>query len=138
MSTVCAVWYAVHLALVDERAQKQGMVVLTKPPDSLKQYNHKLEKTLADYGNGVLPIRLGCFNICHPPRHLNIMLKIFKVFLPQKLRNRIRVHSGTPEDVLDSLAKYGIPKTAVPEIWEGEFKVESWLEDLRLSENGGK
>jgi len=41
--------------------------------------------------------------------------------------------------VIDSLAAYGIPKSALPDIWGGNLKLEcrsEWLEARRLIENG--
>ena len=138
MSVVRAVWYAVHAALEDEKAQKYGFVVIVKPHVRVRDADFRLEKKLADHMNGVLPFRLGCFHICHPPLTINISLKVARVFLPKKIRHRIRVHTGSHEEVLDSLATCGISKSAIPSIWDGEFKVDShseWLEARRLVEN---
>lgn len=137
-SLVRAVWYAVHVALEDEKAQKGGMVILVKPAEDLRQWDVKTSKEMSGNMAGALPLRLGCFHCCHPPSFINIILKISRLFMPKKLRSRIRTHKGTNEEVIDSLAAYDIPKSALPDIWGGNLKIEccsEWLEARRLIES---
>ena len=138
-SLVRAVWYAIHVALEDEKAQKGGMVILVKQGNDLRQWDIKTSKEMSGNMAGALPFRLGCFHLCHPPSFINIVLKIAHLFMPKKLRSRIRTHKGINEEVIDSLAAYGIPKSALPDIWGGNLKLEcrsEWLEARRLIENG--
>jgi len=137
-SLVRTVWYAIHVALEDETTQKEGIVFVVKPVDVIRQWSIKTSSILAKNMQGALPFRLGCLQVCHPPSHINIILKITRLLLPKKLRSRIREHKGTHEEVIDFLAIYGIPKSAVPDIWGGEHKVDGyseWLEARRLIEN---
>mmetsp|Transcript_48297 Transcript_48297/g.56457 ORF Transcript_48297/g.56457 Transcript_48297/m.56457 type:complete len:378 (-) Transcript_48297:224-1357(-) len=138
-SLIRTVWYAIHVALEDENAQKEGMVIVVKCCDSLRQWSVKTSKEMAGNMQGALPFRLGCFQICHPPSFINIVLNIVRLLTPKKLRNRIKKHKGTHEEVLESLAIYGIPKSAVPDIWGGDLNLEGhseWLEARRSIENG--
>jgi len=137
LSLIRTVWYAIHVALEDKKAQKEGVVILTKTCDNLRQWEVKNSMKLADHMKGALPFRLGCFHLCHSPPIVKSILKVTKFFLG-KLRSRVRVHKGTHEEVIDSLATYGIPKSAVPNIWSGEFNIEAqseWLEARRLIES---
>lgn len=139
LSFVRTVWYMIHVALEDEKAQKVGTVFIVKCGDNLRQLNLKNSKMLIGHMAGALPFRLGCFHACHPPSFIKIGLKIMRLLFPKKLRSRIRDHAGTHEEVIDSLATYGIPKSAVPDIWGGEFKLDDrsdWLEARRSIENG--
>ena len=136
-SFIRTVWYAIHVALEDEKAQKEGIVILVKTCDSLRQSNLKIRKEMAENLKGTLPFRLGCFQICHPPAFINVVLKIAHLLLPNKLRSRVRTHKGTHQEVIDSLATYGIPKAALPDIWGGELKLEGhseWLTARRSAE----
>mmetsp|Transcript_16114 Transcript_16114/g.19625 ORF Transcript_16114/g.19625 Transcript_16114/m.19625 type:complete len:376 (+) Transcript_16114:218-1345(+) len=138
-SLIRTVWYAIHVALEDENAQKEGIVIIVKSSDSLRQCSIKTRKELARNMQGALPFRLGCFQICHPPSFINIVLNIVRLLTPKKLRNRVKKHKGTHEEVIDSLAIYGIPKSAVPDIWGGDLNLEGhseWLEARRSIENG--
>jgi len=138
-SLVRTVWYAIHVALEDENAQKEGMVIVVKCCDSLRQWSVKTSKEMAGNMQGALPFRLGCFHVCHPPSFVNALLLITRLLLPKKLRSRIRKHKGTHEEVIDSLATYCIPNSAVPDIWGGELNLEGhseWLEARRSTENG--
>ena len=136
-SLIRTVWYAIHVALEDGKAQKEGVVILTKTVENLQQWDIKNSMKLAGHMKGALPFRLGCIHLCHSPPIVKSILKIAKFFLG-KLRSRVRVHEGTHKEVIDSLATYGIHKSAVPNIWDGEFKTEAhseWLEARRMIES---
>merc|ERR1740139_2122207 len=136
-SLIRTVWYAIHVALEDGKAQKEGVVILTKNGDNLREWDIKSSMKLASHMKGALPCRLGCFHICHSSPIIKLILKLSRIFFGN-LRSRVRVHEGTHKEVIDSLASYGIPKSAVPNIWGGEFKTEGqseWLEARRLIEN---
>ena len=80
-------------------------------------------------------------HICHPQPAMSVILKVTRLLLGKKLRNCLYQHKGSQEGVLDSLATYGIPKTAIPEIWGGNFETKdqsTLLEGRRLFEKGRK
>ena len=115
-SLIRTVWYAIHVALEDENARKEKVAIVVKCCDFLRQWSVKTSKEMAGNMQGALPFRLGYFQMCHPPSFIKTILNIMRLLLPKKLRSRIRQHKGTHEEVIDSLATYGIPKSAIPDI----------------------
>jgi hypothetical protein len=138
LSLVRACWYILHVALEDEDVQKQGAVFLTKTVCSFGQWNLVAGKGMADSVKGAIPIRFGGLHICQPPLFVNALVNIAKILLGSKLRNRIYVQSGSEEEVLGELAKYGIGKDKVPEIWGGDLILDQskWLADRQKYEDG--
>ena len=136
LSLVRACWYAIHLALEDEETQKKGVVIIVKCVDSLLQWDVKASKMLASHLQGAFPVRLACIHYPNPPSFIKIILKISRLILGKKLRNRMREHHGSQEEVLDSMSTYGIPKSAIRDVWGGEFSLndQEWLEGQRLIE----
>jgi len=121
LSLVRTVWCVLHTALQDIGAQKYGIVFVVKCSGSLRQWDMRASKMLADSLKSCLPLRVGALHVCHPPSHIKIMLKISKIFLGKKLRERVHVHSGSNEDVLEKVSKYGIGTESFPPVWGGEF-----------------
>ena len=135
LSLVRAVWYMFHLVLEDEDTQKQGVVVINKCCDSLLQWNVKTSKILASHAQGALPIRLAGLHVPHPPIFIKILLKTTRLLLGKNLQNRIREHNGSQEEVIDLMSTYGIPKSAIWDVWGGEFNLngQEWLEGQRFT-----
>jgi hypothetical protein len=104
-SMVRSMWYVMHAALEDEETQKKGLVVIAYPKKvKLSQVDRALTKMNMDSLKGCLPIRIGVFHVCHPPGFFQLVFLVFKMFLGERLRKRFRVHGGSDNHVLETLA----------------------------------
>lgn len=121
LSLVRTVWYVLHTALQDIDNQKQGIVFVFKCGNSLRQWDIRASNMLAESFKSCLPLRVGALHVCHPPGHITFLLKLSKIFLGKKLRERIHVHAGSNEDVLEKMSKYGIGTESLPPVWGGDL-----------------
>ena len=135
-SMVRAFWYTMHAALEDEVTQKRGIILLLFPHHAqFSQFDRKLVASNAESMKGCLPVRVGAFHICHPPTFFTIVFPIIKLLLGKRLRERIKVHTGSEEHVLERLARFGIPAESVPSDLGGAVVLnqKAWLEHRRES-----
>ena len=117
-----AVWCQVHRALATESAQKRGVVVYSKMIDNFYQWRPSLSKKIAVSGKGILPVRFAGMHIVYPPTHMRVILRITRALVGPKLKNRIYVHSGSEEDVLESLSCFGLgTKEMLPALFGGSL-----------------
>ena len=74
---------------------------------------------------------MSAFNICQPPNFFKLIFPIVKLFLGERLRKRIRVHSGDDDHVHASLAKLGLTKEKLPSELGGEIVLDhkKWLQE---------
>jgi hypothetical protein len=130
-------WYMIHAALEDETTQKRGIIFMIYPHNSkLGQFDRAQSKMNAESIQGCLPVRVSGFHICYPPTFFAIVIPIFKIFLGNRLRKRIRVHSGSEQNVLKALEQFGLTKDVLPSDLGGNIVLdhEQWLAD-RLAED---
>lgn len=137
-SMVRSMWYVMHAALEDEETQKKGLVVIAYPKKvKLSQVDRALTKMNMDSLKGCLPIRIGVFHVCHPPGFFQLVFPVFKMFLGERLRKRFRVHGGSDNHVLETLAGFGLTKDHLPSEIGGNIVLDhtDWLVDRKA---GGK
>jgi hypothetical protein len=135
-SMVRAFWYTVHAALEDEATQKRGIVLLLFPHHAhFSQFDRKLVASNAESMKGCLPVRVGALHICHPPTFFTIVFPIIKLLLGKRLRERIKVHTGSEAHVLERLACFGIPKESIPSDLGGDVVLnqKAWLKKRKES-----
>jgi hypothetical protein len=131
-----AVWYLVHAALEDEMTQKRGIVNIAFPRHAkLSQIDRPLIKMNIESVKGCIPVRQSVIHICHPPSFVSLLLPILKVFMGERLRKRLQLHSGSTEKVLKHIAAFGLPKKSMPTDLGGDAVVDHlrWLEHRRIS-----
>lgn len=132
-----AFWYYAHAALEDEMTQRYGLVLLVLNRHSkLKQFDRGLSQMIISSIKGKLPLRLSGIHFCHPPMFMSIIFPIVKLFLGERLRKRIHVHSGSDEQVLHSLEKFGLNVFDLPTELSGQVSLdpEGWLEEREREE----
>lgn len=101
-------WYQMHVALSSESAQKKGVVFYLKTIERMSDGRASLWKKLADAVRGTLPVRVSAMHFISCPAFMKFLLQIAKTILGKKLRNRIYVHSGSVDEKLESLSKFGL------------------------------
>jgi hypothetical protein len=130
------VWYICHAALEDEMTQKRGVVNIAYPHHAkFSQIDRSLTKMNIESVKGCIPVRQSGIHICHPPSFVSLLLPILKVFMGERLRKRLQMHSGSTEKVLKHIAVYGLPKESMPTDLGGDAVVDHlrWLEHRRTS-----
>lgn len=133
-SMVRTAWYMVHAVLEDETTQKKGVVFLACPRRAkMSNVDRKLMAMNVASIRGCLPLRLSALHICHPPTFFGILFPLIRLLLGARLRERIRVHTGSDEKVLASLNEFGIAKDSVPNELGGNIVLDHarWLEDRK-------
>jgi hypothetical protein len=132
-----AFWYVLHAALQNVESQKKGVIVIGYPHRAkLSQIDRKLLQLNGESIRHCIPVRLSAFHVCHPPAFFAIVFPLFKLFLGERLRKRLKLHSGSNEQVLISLADpFGLTKDVIPVDLGGDVALDarSWL-DSRLAE----
>jgi hypothetical protein len=133
-SMVRVVWYMIHAALEDEETQKKGIVVIANPKNAkFSQFDQKQDSMIVASLKGILPMRLSEIHICNPPYFFRILFPIVKIFVGERLRKRVNVHSGSDEKVLDRLDKFGLKREDLPSDLGGQIVLDhdGWLEDRK-------
>eukprot|EP00985_Skeletonema_marinoi_P035471 scaffold46653_cov285-Skeletonema_marinoi.AAC.1 len=121
-SLLRVVWYQVHVALRQESCQKRGVVVYVRCIDRFMDWRPSLSKKIAAAGRGILPIRFAGMHFIHPPSYLTLILAVVRPVVGKKLRNRFYHHSGSVDDLLNSLSKFGLgDMDMLPTIFGGEL-----------------
>jgi hypothetical protein len=133
-----SLWYMIHATLEDETTQKYGIIFMICPHKAkLTQVDRTQAKMNINSIQGCLPVRVSGFHICHPGIFFAIAFPIFKVFMGDRLRKRVRVHSGSEQKVLKALEKqFGLTKDVLPWDIGGNIVLDhgQWLAD-RLEED---
>jgi hypothetical protein len=133
-----SLWYMIHATLEeDEMTQKRGVIFMIYPHNArLAQFDRTQAKMNIESIKGCLPVRVSAFHICHPPTFFAIVFPIFKLCLGDRMRKRVRVHSGSEQKVLKALEAFGLTKDVLPSDLGGNIVLdhEQWLAD-RLMED---
>lgn len=148
-----SLWYLLHTCLQNTDTQKKGVIVCIFPRNvRLGQLDRKLMKLNSDSLKACIPVRVSCLHICHPPKIFQMIFPIVKckrrfllsssiaclkfcfflifssasfvVFLGERLQKRVKIHSGSEEQVLTELEKYGLTKDMVASPIGGNAEVD--------------
>ena len=132
-SSMCrALWYTLHAALELESAQKHGVVMLADPSrEKFSQFDLGLSKVMIPSLQGAIPLRFSAFHICHPPAFILIILPIVKLFMSERMKKRILLHTGSIEKVLKRLSAYGLERSMIPSRLGGEVTLDhvGWVKE---------
>lgn len=128
-------WYVFHAALEREDTQKHGVIVLADTSRvRFSQFDRNVAKQFIGSLKGALPVRVSAFQMIKPPSFFNLILPIIKLFLPERLRKRIRFHSGSDEEILSNFEKkFGITRDMLPGTVGGNLILNhaKWLDSRR-------
>ena len=133
---VRSLWYILHALLEqNDTVQKLGAVVIGYPHHAKLSYvDRKLMKMNGESITGCIPVRMGALHVCHPPWFFsNVVFPIMKLVLPERMRKRIRVHSGSREKVLERLGKLGLGREVLPSDIGGDvvLDMDGWLDECQ-------
>lgn len=128
-----AFWYTMHALVEDEEIQKKGIVIIFHPRHFSKYSGDRiLTKNNISSMRSCLPVRVDAIHCCHPPFFFEFFYALLNNLLGERLRKRVIIHSGSNENVLQTLAEtYGIAKDKIPDFIEGgglTLDYTGWLE----------
>ena len=115
-----AVWYQSHVILSTELAQKKGVVTYMKFLTSFFDGRQSLWKKFSAF-EGAIPTSTSALHIVNPPTFVKVAVRIIKIMMSKKLRSRINVHSGSTDEALKSLSKFGLARDTLPEVFGGDL-----------------
>mmetsp|Transcript_27368 Transcript_27368/g.57098 ORF Transcript_27368/g.57098 Transcript_27368/m.57098 type:complete len:372 (-) Transcript_27368:88-1203(-) len=116
-----AVFYHSHVAVSSQSAQKRGVICFFKTVDNYFDGRPKLWKLSAALGKGSFPARVSAVHFVKPPTFIKVVVKVMKILLGPKLRSRIYVHSGSMDEILESLSGYGLGLKMLPSAFGGNL-----------------
>jgi len=132
-----AFWYYIHAALEDEDVQRKGFVILAYGEKvKFSHYDQPMDKINMSSIKGCLPVRIAAFHVCHPPTFFSVIFPIMKVFLGERLRKRVKLHTGSHDDVNEILeVKFGVERGKLPTEMGGANVLDhmKWLETRRAA-----
>ena len=131
-----ALWYVMHnLIEGNDTVQKLGLVAIGWPHHvKISMVDRKLMKMNMESISGCLPIRVGGFHIIQPPWFFaKIVFPIMKVVMPERMRKRVRLHSGSEEKILEELKEFGMDKDVLPSEIGGDviLDTDQWVRDMK-------
>lgn len=133
-----AMWYVIHQALEDETSQKKGLIMVGYAGKvQFSQVDRNLQQHIIGSLRGCIPMRMSAMHMCHPPSFFRLVFPIIKVFMGERLRKRMNLHSGSNEHVLSRLEdKFGLSRDKLPSELGGGIELDhmTWLEQRRKLE----
>jgi len=130
-SVVRTFWYVFHAALEHETTQQHGIILLVDPGRaSYSHFDSSVGKHMVSCLKGALPIRLSAVHILHPPSFATYIFPVIKLFMPERMRQRIRFHSGSDDEVLQELENtFGLTRAMLPKEVGGDVSLDhdEWL-----------
>lgn len=126
--------YMAMAALEDEETQQRGLVVVFWPArERWDQPNPEFIKLMGASLKGALPVRLSGAHVCQPPGFFRMLIPLVKLAMGERLRQRIRFHTGSCRDVQKTLEPYGLTRDILPTELGGNVVLDqdAWLEARR-------
>lgn len=110
----CFVWLA-HAVVYDEKAQLNGLTFVENCASlsfwqTMTLAPMKLSVKLDKLTMGVIPVKMKLLLILDTPRWMNVLMKIFSLFMSKKLMKRMRTYKKEWEKVAEMVGAECIPK----------------------------
>ena len=136
-----SLWYILHKVLqADITSQQKGIVFIGYPKNvTINIFDRTQVKMNIESIQGCLPVRLTAIHMCHPPTIFTIIWPIISVFMGERLKKRVRIHSGNEEKVLQVLKEnFNLTKDILPTPIGGTVKLhhKGWLKEQAIKEGG--
>ena len=120
-----AIIYQMELLMGTEEIREKGFIFLIDGRNSTRKHYSVLLSTYISRFDDAFPITIRSAHICYPMSVLYyVILPVIKAFLPKRIRVRIKMHYGTKEEVVKSLADYNLPIGCVPVEIGGKLVLE--------------
>ncbi|CAM9094834.1 unnamed protein product, partial [Hapterophycus canaliculatus] len=133
---VLAMWYVVLAALEDVETQRRGLcfVASHKTLTLRQQFEPKFQKMAMGSMQGALPVRIGSMNMCYPRPFFRMIWTVVSPFLHERVKQRIRIFSGTDEEVRNALRYIVEPENLPAPMGEKPLDFSGWLTERARNE----
>lgn len=136
-SFIVALWYLLHVMAIDDpECPKKGAIIIADAGRfQFSQCDKALIKLIINSIKECLPIRLSAYHLCYPPTFVSFFIPIVFLFLAKRLKQRLIVHSGNKNIVINQLSdKYHIEAQHLPTQVGGtlEINMELWIQNRKL------
>jgi hypothetical protein len=130
--------YMIHVALEQETAQTNGVVIVANNRGILpNHFSRKHEKLLWTAVTSCLPIQVKAIHCCYPKSFMDLFLPVLKQIFGRHLRLRHVVHDdGSESELRYSLEQYGLSEESLPHPFLGSYKLDptTWVDERLQSE----
>ena len=108
--------YLLEIVVQHQSLQSRGFVLLVDMSNATgRQRTRQSQQYMQRAINGAFPIRNRSIHGCNvSPLLMQFLVPVFRRFATKSIRLRTRVHRGSGEDLLRSLAEYSLPRDRVP------------------------
>ena len=115
----------------NENCRKNGFVILGNDKDMrLKHFHPRRGLGMIKSGINYFPIQLQAVHLCNPMAVFPLVATAAKVILPMRLRQTLTIHTGSNDEVLESLAACSIPNACVPTNMGGKLDTSSYIDSF--------
>ena len=113
-----AAWltYLLEIVVQNKSLQSRGFVLIVDASNvTRKHYTRQSSNYIQRALHGAFPIRMCCFHVCNANALVtNVIFPVFQRVRPKNMRRRTRLHRGSGEDLLRSLAEFNLPRDRIP------------------------
>ena len=108
--------YLLEIVVQHKSLQSRGFVLLVDASIGTREhYSRKPSKYLQRALDGAFPIRMCSHHVCNAnPFVTRVIFPVFQRIRSKKMRQRTRLHRGSGEDLLRSLATFNLPRDRLP------------------------
>ena len=123
-------WYILETLMEDPGLRRLGYVGVANAQDMQRHHITRLGEALIRDVIDCLPITVRAGHFCHPSKLFYFVIyPIMKYIMPRKTRIRLKLHHGSSDEVLRSLANYCLPRDRLPTELGGNviLDVSQWI-----------
>lgn len=125
-------WYLIHVAVENfPSVRKKGFILLGNDKDMrLRHFHPRRGLVMIKSGEKDFPVQLQSIHLCNPMAVFPLVATAAKVILPMRLRQNLTIHTGSSDEVLESLASCSIPSSCIPICMGGTLDTSSYIESF--------
>lgn len=133
-----AMWYLLETVMEDENLRRRGYVGLGDSQGMQRRHISRQFEALIGAVLECLPITPRGAHFCHPSKlFFYVLFPVIKYIMPKRIRIRLKLHYGSTDQVLVSLASYCLPRDRVPSELGGSLVLDmnQWIQNRLELEN---
>lgn len=138
LSMLRAVWYTIEVTAKQNTDVVSGLVELVYDKhSSVWNYDNRVYPRWTDFETNAWPVQIMAFHVlCPPPFIKRVIFPIMMALTDQRARARTLIHDIPEEDIVSTMAKYGVLKYMLPTNVGGDVMIDQsrWIEERRAAE----
>jgi hypothetical protein len=132
-----AAWYVFTTTLRDEETQKKGIVMVVYNTGTVPKAEEMKVMSRIHYARSGIPKKVVGAHYCYSDASLRPFVAGIRLFMEKEMRNRLRAHYGTHDDLLFKLQTFGINTKDHPMMENGNLSLayhREWLQIRKTQE----